>query len=107
MNAEERDIVSFLKGYGKLYISVVEISRRLGSRGRKFQMDRAWARPTLMRMEIDGVIESNEYGEYRIRSRPEDTCFLEALNQANPTVPLGDTTIIRLQETDDRTEAAA
>jgi len=107
MNAEVKDILNFLKAYGRVYVSVVEISRRLGVRGRKFQTDRAWARPELMRMERDGLLESNEYGEFRIRNRPEDTNFLEAMSQADPKVPLGDTTIIRCGESDDQAKMAA
>jgi hypothetical protein len=96
MNAEEKDIYNFLKSYRDVFVSVVEVSRRLGARGRRFQYDRTWARPILMRMQMDGLVESNEFGEFRIRCRPEDTDFVEALKQADLQVPLGDTTIIRL-----------
>ena len=59
MNADERAVCEFLKAYPGTYVSVMEISRRLGVR-RQFKKDRAWARPILRRMELDNVLESNQ-----------------------------------------------
>ena len=96
MNADEKAVHEFLKSYPGLYVSVTEISRRLCAR-RKFQKDRAWARPILRRMELDGTLESNPCGEYRLRvASPENTPFKQAI--AIPGVDLGDTTIICLDE---------
>jgi hypothetical protein len=97
MSAEETEIYEFLKKRDASYVSVGEISKALG-RGRKFQKDRNWARPILRRMEMDGVLEENSYGEYRIKGagiQPNE--FKEALR--NPGARLGDTTIIRIQDT--------
>jgi hypothetical protein len=102
MNAEETEIFEFLKTRGANYVSVAEISKALGH-GRRYQKDRFWARPVLRRMEVDGVLESNPYGEYRIKggaeTEPEAPAndFKEALR--NPDASLGDTTIIRIQDT--------
>lgn len=96
MNAEETEIYEFLKTRDNLFVSVTEISRVVG-RGRRFEKDRNWARPILRRMDVDGILESNPYGEYRIKgadTEPND--FKEALR--NPDASLGDTTIIRIQD---------
>jgi hypothetical protein len=96
MNAEETEIYEFLKGRDGNYVSATDISKFLG-RGRQFQKDRNWARPILRRMEVDGIIEANDYGEYRVKGadiQPND--FKEALHK--PGASLGDTTIIRIQD---------
>ena len=107
MNTEENEIYEFLKTRGSNFVSVVDISQAL-SRGRRFKDDRNWARPILRRMEIDGILESNPYGEYRLKeeaaaeaeteaeTEPEPTDFIEALRK--PGASLGDTTIIRIQD---------
>jgi len=68
MNADETAIYKFLQGYPGVFVSVTEISRRMGAR-RKFDEDRTWARPILRRMDLDGLLESNEVGEYRLRQK--------------------------------------
>jgi len=99
MNADETAIYKFLQGYPGVFVSVTEISRRMGAR-RKFDQDRTWARPILRRMDLDGVLESNEVGEYRLKKNPnQTTTFKKALGQ--PGVSLGDTTIISLDDVDD------
>ena len=99
MNAEEKEIYEFLKTRLGLFISCSEISKYVG-RGRQFELDRNWARPLLRRMEMDGVLEANPFGEYRVRElQPGDTDFREALSQSKPGLALGDTTIIKLDET--------
>src|SRR5947207_2688567 len=55
----------------------------------KFDQDRTWARPILRRMELDGYLESNEMGEYRLKSKPGGTTsFIKALS--TPGVSLAD-----------------
>jgi hypothetical protein len=100
MNVDEKEIVEFLRTFKDVYVSVVEVSRRLGAR-KRFNLDRTWARPILLRMELDGVIESNEFGEFRLRNRTSDTNFKEALGKADMSIPLGETTIIQLWEIED------
>ena len=99
MNTQETEIFDFLKRFPHLFVSVNEISKNVGSR-KKFNEDRAWARPFLRRMEMDGWVESNPFGEYRLKHRPEDTTsFKRALQM--PGVPLGETTIISLDDPDE------
>jgi len=96
MNADETAVYEFLRDYPGVFVSVTEISRRMGAR-RKFDQDRAWARPILRRMELDGLLESNSVGEYRRKLKPnETTSFKKALTL--PGVPLGETTIISLDD---------
>ncbi len=95
MNADENEIYEFLKRLTG-YVSVIEVSRSVGAR-RRFIDDRLWAKPTLRRMEAEGWLESNIYGEYRLKKRKEgDTNFLEAIHM--PNASLGDTTIISLKD---------
>jgi len=98
MNQDEKEILDFLRSYGKLYVSVIEVSRRLGNRGGRFNRDKSWARPIMLRMEAEGVIETNNFGEFRIIQGPIDTDFLDAMSRADPGLSLGDTTIIRLKD---------
>ena len=96
MNAEEKEIYDFLQSRPGLYISVNEISKYIG-RGRQFEIDRNWARPILRRMEMEGHLEANPFGEYRVREpQPGDTNFRDALR--SPGSALGDTTIIRIDD---------
>jgi len=97
MNADEKEIYQFLRQFKDVFVSVVEVSRRVGNR-KMFNLDRIWAKPLLLRMETEGVLESNEYGEFRLRDRSWETNFIEAMRQALPTVPLGETTIIHLED---------
>ncbi len=51
----------------------------------------------LRRMEIEGWIESDSKGDYRLRARPDETtAFRKALE--TPGAQLGDTTIISVQD---------
>lgn len=96
MNADETEIIELLRNYPKTYVSVLEISKRLIHRHRRDD-DRHWARPILRRMEMDGVVESNLSGEYRLKIKDgHTTSFLRALD--SPGATLGDTTIICLDD---------
>lgn len=99
MTADETEIYNFLRDYPNLFISVTEISKRLGHR-KRFDHDRTWARPILRRMELDGVVEANPFGEYKAKLKANDTSFFKvAINV--PGISLGDTTIITLDDIDD------
>jgi hypothetical protein len=96
MSPEETEIIEFLRRFRASFVSVNEISRSIGQRKRFFD-DRFWTRPILRRMEVDGWVESNEFGEYRLAVREEDTTsFWQALGQ--PNISLSDTTIIDLED---------
>jgi hypothetical protein len=93
MNADEQEIYDFLNENPETFVSATEVSKKLG-KGRRSNKDKMWARPILRRMEMDGVLETNECGEYRIAVK--EVPFKEALK--TPGVSLGDTTIIRLED---------
>ena len=94
MNAEELAIYEFLRSFPGSYVSLKEICQRAG-KWNHFAQDRNWAHSILRRMELDGVIESNNLGDYRVKGS-ETTTFRQALQQ--PGQDLGETTIIMLGE---------
>jgi hypothetical protein len=100
MTAEETEIYEFLKRFPNQFVSVNDISKSVGTR-KNFHADRNCALPTLRRMELEGWIEANAFGEYRVRQRShETTAFLKAME--TPGARLGDTTIIKIGETNDK-----
>ena len=100
LNGDEKEVYDFVKSFGDLFISISEVSRRLGTRGR-YQEDRLWAKPLLLRLEVEGILESNPYGEFRSKDREHGTDFITAMEKPNPEIDLGDTTIIMLSEVRD------
>jgi hypothetical protein len=104
MSTEETEIYEFLKRFHNRYVPVTDISRSVGAR-KNFNADRLWAQPVLRRMEIEGWVEANPFGEYRVKFSSEDsTTFKKALE--TPGMPLGDTTIVSLSDVKcDRDEA--
>lgn len=95
MTAEEREIYDYLSTCPDRFVPVQEICQRAGTRNR-YALDRNWAAPLLRRMEVDGLVESDQMGSYRLRPK-EARSFREAL--ADPTAAnLGDTAIIRLDK---------
>jgi hypothetical protein len=95
-NPEQIEIYDFLRRFPNLFVSVTEVSKNVGNR-RRFNLDRYWSRPILRRMEMEGWVESNSFGEYRLKRRAEEnTPFKEAINL--PGMSLGDTAIITADE---------
>ena len=98
LNPNEQAIYDYMKRSRNSFVSVADISRNVGNR-KWFNADRHWARPLLRRLEMEGWVESNPFGEYRLKKRAEDTTtFRQALKL--PGRNLGDTTIIFTDETD-------
>ena len=98
MNADEIEIFTLLKAFPDRFVSVGDVSRRLGSHHR-YAKDKNWAHPVLRRMEIDGVVEANAYGEYKLKA-PPPIPFKTGLEK--PDVSLGDTTIIMLDRSKEK-----
>ena len=98
MNADETEIFDLLKAFPDHFVSVGDVSRRLGSRHR-YATDKNWAGPLLRRMEIDGVVEANSYGEYKLKPLAP-VLFKEGLGQ--PDISLGDTAIIMLDRSKEK-----
>jgi hypothetical protein len=95
-NQDQIEIYDFLLRFPQCFVSVAEISKNVGNR-RLYTEDRNWARPILRRMEMEGWLESNAFGEFRLKRRPEDTThFKQAIGV--PGINLGDTAIIRMDD---------
>ena len=92
LNPIEQEIFDYLKRAPLTFVSATEVSKSVGNR-KWFNADRHWARPILRRLEMDGVVESNPFGEYRL-SKPSDdtTTFRQALTI--PGMTLANTTIV-------------
>jgi hypothetical protein len=104
MTTEETEIYEFLKRFPNQFVTVNDISKSVGPR-KNFHEDRNWALPILRRMELEALLESNPYGEYRLKQPYDDsTSFKKALE--TPGIPLGDTTIISLEARNDQANAA-
>jgi hypothetical protein len=96
MGCDETEIYEFMSAHPEKYFSVLELSYRLGAR-RRFAADRLWAGPILHRMHMEGFLEANSLGEFRVKENGgHTTSFFKALEQ--PGVSLEDTTIITLDD---------
>jgi len=92
LNPIEKEVFDYLRRSPMVFISASEVSKNVGNR-KWFNADKNWARPILRRLEMDGWLESNPFGEYRIKARASsETSFRDALGM--PGVSLGDTAII-------------
>jgi hypothetical protein len=70
MDADEREICLYLKGFPGQFVSYAEISRRAGGK-RRFRHEPEWASPVLSRLVEKGIIESDSTGHYRLKTRPK------------------------------------
>ncbi|HEU0008721.1 MAG TPA: hypothetical protein VFT34_02785 [Verrucomicrobiae bacterium] len=92
LNPIEKEVFDYLRRSPMVYISATEVSKNVGNR-KWFNADKNWARPILRRLEMDGWLESNPFGEYRVKARADiETSFRDALGKAG--MSLGDTAII-------------
>ena len=67
LDADEREIVEFLKSMPGQYVSIREVCRRAGGK-RKFMEDPNWAKMPLLRLIEKGVAESDTTGHFRLVS---------------------------------------
>jgi hypothetical protein len=66
MDADERDIVNYLKSMPRLFVSAKEISRRASGK-RRYREEPHWALPVLVRMLEQGVVVQDSSHYYRLR----------------------------------------
>jgi hypothetical protein len=105
MNSEETEVYEFLKQRPNRFVPLTEISRSLATR-LDCCHDSNWMAAILRRMEIEGWIEANPQGDYRLTRRAEETtAFKKALE--TPGSPLGDTAIVTLSDGVSKRAAAA
>jgi hypothetical protein len=69
MDADEREIYYFLKGWTHEFISGREIARRAGGK-RRFRTEPDWAKPILTRMVEREILEVDAAGHYRLKPPP-------------------------------------
>ncbi len=65
MDADERDICLYLKGWPGQFVSGREIARRAGGKWR-YRDDPNWAMPVLYRLVEQGIIESDATAHFRL-----------------------------------------
>jgi hypothetical protein len=65
MNADEKAIIDYLKGWPHAFVSGREIARKVGGKAR-YEDDRGWAIPILAQMVRLGFIEADAYGSFRL-----------------------------------------
>ena len=65
MDDGQNAICEFLKMWPGQFVSRREICRRAGGKWR-FQEDENWAVPVLHRMVVDGIVESDDSGHFRL-----------------------------------------
>jgi hypothetical protein len=68
MDADERDICLYLKGFPHEFVSFKDISRRAGGK-RRYRNEPEWATQILARMVEKGIIESDSTGHYKLKIR--------------------------------------
>lgn len=66
MNADEKAIIDYLKGWPNTFVSGREVARKVGGKER-YNEDRGWALPILGQMVRLGMLEADQYGYYRLR----------------------------------------
>ena len=105
MNSEENEVYEFLKQRPNRFVPLTEISRGLAPR-LDCCHDSNWMAAILRRMEIEGWIETNPEGDYRLTRRADETtAFKKALE--TPGSPLGDTAIVTVSDGINKRAAAA
>jgi hypothetical protein len=65
MNADEKAIIDYLKGWPNSFISGREVARKVNKE--RYNEDRGWALSILKQMVRLGVLEADQYGYYRLK----------------------------------------
>ncbi len=71
MDADERDICLYLKGFPGQFVSFKDISRRAGGK-RRYRQEPEWATTVLARLVDKHVIESDSTGHYKLKTKPKN-----------------------------------
>ena len=67
MDADEREICTYLKSWRGQFVAGKEIARRASGKSR-FRLDPHWAVPILTRLVDKGLVEADSTGHFRLRS---------------------------------------
>ncbi len=65
MDADEKDIITYLKVWSGQYVSAREIARKAASK-KRFEKEPNWAVPVLGRLLEKGLVESDSRAHYRL-----------------------------------------
>jgi hypothetical protein len=68
MNAYEKEIIDYLKGWPHTFVSGRELARRVGGKAR-YEENRGWAIPILSQMVRLGLLETDAFGGFRIAEK--------------------------------------
>ena len=66
MDADEKAICLYLKGFPGQFVSYGEVSRRAAGK-RRYRQDPNWAATLLPRLVEKGILESDSTGHYKLR----------------------------------------
>ena len=66
MSSDEREIFNYLQTWGGEFINSKEISRRAGTK-RRYHEDPDWAKPILLSMVDNGLLEKDLNGRFRVK----------------------------------------
>lgn len=66
MNADEKAIINYLKGWPNTFVSAKEIARKVGGKER-YEDDRGWALSILTQMVRIGILETDHFGYYKLK----------------------------------------
>jgi hypothetical protein len=66
MSSDEREIFNYLQTWGGEFINAKEISRRAGTK-KRFHEDPDWAKPILLTMVDNGLLEKDLNGRFRVK----------------------------------------
>src|SRR5438874_2033891 len=66
MDADERDICNYLKGFRGQFIGLAEVARRAAGK-RRYREDPDWALPVVTRLMEKNLVEGDATGHYRLK----------------------------------------
>jgi hypothetical protein len=67
MNADERAITDYLKGWPNAFVSGREIARKVGGK-KRYEEDHGWAISALTHLVMLGLVEGDHYGYFRLKA---------------------------------------
>lgn len=65
-HSDESLVIEFLAKYPGTFVAVAEVCKRAAGRNR-FVAEPEWARPAILRLETEDVLESDPYGHVRLK----------------------------------------
>ena len=82
MGTDEIQVFEYLKSCPNTFVSAIEIARRVGGK-RRLREDPDWIRPVLLRMVSEELLESDQFGQYRLKMRSKARPHAQKLTMDN------------------------